>query len=99
MHLSRFIHCALKQQHQILGVFLYQDAVYQASQKISLPSDDVQISNIWQSIADLGVNLTLCITAAEKRGLNTENTGPFTVTGLAEFAMNVISADKWIQFK
>jgi len=41
----------------------------------------------------------LCITAAEKRGLDIKNTGPFTVAGLAEFAMTVAKANKWIQFK
>lgn len=99
VHLSRFIHSAIKQQHHILGVFLYQHAVYHASQSISLPTDELQITRTWQSIADLGIPLTLCVTAAEKRGVNTEQTQPFQVAGLAEFAMNVISADKWVQFK
>ena len=41
----------------------------------------------------------LCVTAAEKRGLDMQNTGVFAVAGLAEFAMLASEADKWIQFK
>ncbi len=41
----------------------------------------------------------LCVTAAEKRGLDIKHTNVFNVAGLAEFAMLASDADKWIQFK
>ena len=41
----------------------------------------------------------LCVTAAQKRGLDIKNTGVFKVAGLAEFAMLASDADKWVQFK
>ena len=43
--------------------------------------------------------LTNIIKLSEKRGLDTSNTGVFSVAGLAEFAMLVSDADKWVQFK
>ena len=98
-HLTRFIHSAIKVGHSIKGVFLYQDAVFHASNHFSLPSDELQIMEVWQSIADLGVKLSLCVTAAEKRGLAISNTLPFEVAGLAKFAMDVAQTDKWVQIK
>ena len=98
-HLSRFVNAALEQQHTISGVFLYQDAVFHASNCFKLPSDELQINTVWQHLAELGIKLTICITAAEKRGLDTDNIGPFQIAGRAEFAMDTVKADKWLQIK
>ena len=98
-HLKRFVTSATNQNHQIVGVFLYQDAIFHASQHFSLPSDELQVSSVWQEISQLNIPLTLCITAAEKRGLQIPTDSPFVVGGLAEFAMDVVKTDKWVQFK
>ncbi|KZN66687.1 hypothetical protein N473_09845 [Pseudoalteromonas luteoviolacea CPMOR-1] len=97
--LERFARAVLQQKHAIKCVFLYQDAVLHANQHFSLASDELQVSTVWQTLHDLGIPIKLCVTAAEKRGLNTSNTGLFTVAGLAEFAMETCKADKWVQFK
>ncbi|WP_350609305.1 DsrE family protein, partial [Pseudoalteromonas sp. 41-MNA-CIBAN-0057] len=55
--------------------------------------------SLWQQLAEKNINLMLCVTAAEKRGLDIKNTGAFAIAGLAEFAMLASEADKWIQFK
>ncbi|WP_372767119.1 DsrE family protein [Pseudoalteromonas sp.] len=98
-HLIRLINSAITLGHTIKGVFLYQDAVFHASEHFSLPSDELQIMDVWHSIAKLGIKLSLCVTAAEKRGLAISNTHPFEVAGLAEFAMDVAQTDKWVQIK
>ena len=98
-HLLRFTKSALALGHTVSGIFLYQDAVFHASNHFSLPSDELQVTDIWQSLADLGIKLTLCVTAAEKRGLDITRCKPFEVAGLAEFAMDASKADKWVQIK
>ncbi|MBQ4852610.1 sulfurtransferase complex subunit TusD [Pseudoalteromonas sp. MMG012] len=98
-NLSRFAHAALDDGHHIPCIFLYQDGVYHASQYVELASDELDIAAIWQALADRGITLMLCVTAAEKRGIDTTNTGIFKVAGLAEFAMLSATSDKWIQFK
>lgn len=97
--LERYIDATYANNHQISCIFLYQDGVYHASQNIVSASDELQPSAVWQRLADKAIPLLLCVTAAEKRGLNTENTTPFTVAGLAEFAMISSKSDKWVQFK
>lgn len=95
----KFAHACLAQGHSIDAIFLYQDAIYHASTYFELASDELNLSSLWQQLADKNINLMLCVTAAEKRGLDMQNTGVFAVAGLAEFAMLASEADKWIQFK
>jgi|TARA_B110000211_G_scaffold230986_1_gene291654 tRNA 2-thiouridine synthesizing protein D len=95
----KFANACLSQGHTIDAIFLYQQGVYHASTHFDLASDELQISALWQALSSQNINLMLCVTAAEKRGLDTSNTGVFSVAGLAEFAMLVSDADKWVQFK
>ena len=95
----KFAHACLAQGHSVDALFLYQDAIYHASTHFELSSDELNLSSLWQQLADKNINLMLCVTAAEKRGLDMQNTGVFAVAGLAEFAMLASEADKWIQFK
>ncbi|WP_372761999.1 sulfurtransferase complex subunit TusD [Pseudoalteromonas sp.] len=97
--LVNFAQACLAQGHSIEAIFLYQHGVYHASSDFALASDELQPAALWQQLADQNINLMLCVTAAEKRGVNISNTGVFNVAGLAEFAMLASSADKWVQFK
>ncbi len=97
--LVKFAHACLAQGHTIDAIFLYQQGVYHASNHFDLPTDELQIPMLWQQLADQKINLMLCVTAAEKRGLDIKHTNVFNVAGLAEFAMLASDADKWIQFK
>ena len=100
MSLLNFAKATIKAGHSIDSIFLYQDAIWHASEHFVIAKDEVQLSDMWQEfVDDSKTPLLLCITAAEKRGLDIKNTGPFTVAGLAEFAMSVAKADKWVQFK
>lgn len=95
----KFANACLAQGHTIDAIFLYQQGIYHASTHFDLSSDELQISALWQQLADQKLNLMLCVTAAQKRGLDIKNTGVFKVAGLAEFAMLASDADKWVQFK
>lgn len=98
-HLFRFANQLLEENHTISCIFLYQDAVYHVLENITIPSDELPIMMHWRELAEQGVSLQLCVTAAEKRGIDINNTGLFQVSGLAEFAMLAAQADKWVQFK
>jgi len=97
--LFKFATTCLEQGHSVDTIFLYQQGVYHASEDINLATDELAIASLWQTLHKRGIKLMLCITAAEKRGLNIAATNLFTVAGLAEFAMLASEADKWVQFK
>ena len=97
----QFAHQAIKSGHTISAVFLYQDAVFNASQSLDISSDEL---NGQHHLLELhkkhNINLMLCVTAAEKRGLSELNIHPeFNISGLAEFAELSTQANKVIQFK
>ena len=97
--LKRFVDAALQAGHEIDCIFLYQDGVYHANQNIQLASDEFPLVETWQSLHALNIPILLCVTAAEKRGIDIDDTGSFKVAGLAEFSMLAAKADKWVQFK
>lgn len=96
--LSRFAHAALSQGHTVDCVFLYQDAVYHAQDGLSLPSDQINLTKLWQALKEQHIPLLLCSTAGEQKGV-VVNEQFFNPAGLAEFAMRTAKADKWVQFK
>jgi tRNA 2-thiouridine synthesizing protein D len=60
----------------VVGVFFYQDGVLNASANISIPNDEYQTHKQWQTLNEKhGINLHVCITACEKRGLSDELAG------------------------
>ena len=97
--LVKFAHACLAQGHIIDAIFLYQQGVFHASEHLNLASDELAINALWQALHTKKINLMLCVTAAEKRGLDITKTGVFSIAGLAEFAMLASDADKWVQFK
>lgn len=97
-----FANTALHSGHEIDHLFLYQDAVYCVAAHTDLPADEPDLtSELAQFCQQHGIALLFCITAAEKRGV-VSNEQPakagFTAAGLAEFAMRQASIDKLVQF-
>ena len=104
LQLNRFANQILDNGHTIECVFLYQDAVTYALPHLYVPNDEVQPNTVFSELHKRGVEFTLCVTAAEKRGISSaESNTPlapfFVMGGLAEFAMLAAKADKWVQFK
>ncbi|WP_105216106.1 MULTISPECIES: sulfurtransferase complex subunit TusD [unclassified Pseudoalteromonas] len=97
--LGRFATSALAQGHTIRCIFLYQDGVYHASPCFDLASDEFDPAKVWQDLHKQGIELHLCVTAATKRGIDLDQCKHFSVSGLAEFAMEAAQADRWVQFK
>jgi len=96
----------------LVGVFFYQDGVLNASANIAIPNDEYQTHKQWQKLKqEHGVNLHVCITACEKRGLSDELDAPvseetkqtnisqyFTVSGLGELVELTTKSEKVVQF-
>lgn len=95
-----FADVAVAAGKQLKAVFLYQDAVLNAQPQLDVPSDELNGQHLLLSLSKRhDVPLMLCVTAAEKRGINAEliQSG-FQIAGLAEFAEMSIHTDKLIQF-
>jgi tRNA 2-thiouridine synthesizing protein D len=66
-----YINNAIKAGVDIVGVFFYQDGVLNASANITIANDEYQTHRQWQKLhEDNKINLHVCITACEKRGLS-----------------------------
>jgi len=68
-----YIEAALSANVAVVGVFFYQDGVLNASNKVSITSDEFQTVSRWQTLHQVHqLPLHLCNTAGEKRGLSDE---------------------------
>ena len=96
-----FASTAIKRGNKVNAIFLYQDAVLCAGKELDIPSDELNGHQALLELHDqMGVPLMLCVTAAEKRGLNSSNVNDkFQIAGLAEFAELTTATDKVVQFK
>jgi tRNA 2-thiouridine synthesizing protein D len=98
----RFMQQAVAAGHAVDSVFLYREAVFAASALIDLPSDEPNLSVKLQQFCQAHqIPLLFCITAAEKRGVCSNEVKPadgYIAAGLAEFAMRLTQVDKLVQF-
>ena len=70
-----YINQAVKCDVKVVGVFFYQDGVLNASKHLCIPNDEYQINNAWEQLNQQHhVELHVCISACEKRGLSDEIT-------------------------
>ena len=97
----QFAETAIKRGNQVKAIFLYQDGVLNASNSLDIMSDELNGQDPLLRLHETyGTPLLLCVTAAEKRGLNEDLVHPsFNIAGLAEFAELTTETDKVVQFK
>ena len=97
-----YIESALKANVELVGVFFYQDGVMHANTNIQIASDEFQAISHWIRLQQqYKLPMHLCITAAEKRGMNEEAENIhsiFTVSGLGELVELSSIADRMVQF-
>lgn len=97
------VNTIIMSEHELVGVFFYQDGVLNANKYTSIPSDEFQSCAQWVALNKThGVNLHLCITAAEKRGLSDDKDQfnideHFTISGLGELVELTNLCDRVIQ--
>lgn len=100
-----FVETAITSGIDVVGIFFYQDGAMHANQKIQIASDEYQAINKWKELhSSYQLPLHICITAAEKRGIDCESSDNniindvFTVSGLGELIELTTKASKLVQF-
>ncbi|AQQ67764.1 sulfurtransferase TusD [Microbulbifer agarilyticus] len=107
----RFARATLAAGHSIYRVFFYADGVHNGSALAAPPQDEQDLLGQWQSLQqDHALDLTVCIAAAQRRGLLSESeanrlekpsanlaTG-FTLAGLGQLAEAAAVSDRLISF-
>lgn len=94
---------ALNLGYTIVGIFFYQSGSLNAFTAITTPSDELNMTARWQSLATKhNTGLHLCITAGEKRGIDPDNSSSvaehFILSGLGEMVSLANDADTLVQF-
>lgn len=106
-----FTAAALRAGHEIVRVFFYHDGVNNGTRLSVPPQDDRNVSERWSALADEhGVELILCVAAAQRRGLldedearragkDSNNMAPgFQISGLGQLIDAGIQADRLVVF-
>jgi len=103
-----YVETALSLGVDVIGVFFYQDGAIQANNNVTIASDEYQAIQQWTRLhQQYQLPLHLCITAAEKRGVqcdsttNTEQSNAnevFTISGLGELVELSTNATRLVQF-
>ena len=106
-----FIKGVLDNGATFTNVFLYSDGVLHANSLMLQTSDELYAYNEWKALADNhNITLLVCITAAVKRGIVSEQeaienglsmanlVAPFEQAGLGEFFSELHNCDRLVQF-
>ncbi|MBK8817054.1 MAG: sulfurtransferase complex subunit TusD [Methylococcaceae bacterium] len=107
----RFCKAALSQGHEVFRVFFYHDGIYHAFKYNSPPDDEFQLTSAWGELAERHkVDLIVCISAAQRRGLlyadeakrrhkqDDDVAAGFRIGGLGQWIEALIEADRVIVF-
>ncbi|MGR9043673.1 MAG: sulfurtransferase complex subunit TusD [Gammaproteobacteria bacterium] len=107
----RFITTALAEGHQVVRVFFYHDGIYHALKHATPPDDELQLTRMWSQLAQQhGLDLVVCISAAQRRGLlcadearrqgkqDDDLAEGFRISGLGQLAEATLLADRFIVF-
>lgn len=105
-----FARAVIHTQHQLLGIFFYQAGVHNANALQSAPTDEFQPYSAWLELAQQGVPLHVCVSAAARRGVISQAdaceqgmegsnlNAPFQASGLGQFIELMHEADRVVQF-
>jgi tRNA 2-thiouridine synthesizing protein D len=93
-----FVQAALARGHEIVGIFLYTDAVNNINQFINPPGER-NIAKRFDGLAEQGVPVVACTACAKFRGLRpnlkTEHT---RLSGLGSLSEYLQTADRFVTF-
>jgi tRNA 2-thiouridine synthesizing protein D len=95
-----FVTEVLAQQHEIFRIFFYHDGIYHAFKSANPPDDEMSIFKCWSELAQKhDLDLVVCISAAQRRGLVNENVAAgFRLGGLGQLLEATILADRFLVF-
>lgn len=107
----QFARAALATGHEIFRVFFYLDGVNNGTCLTTPPQDDRHLQRQWTALAaEHGLDLVVCIAAAQRRGIVDEaemkrhgkdahNLAPgFRISGLGQLIETAIEADRLVVF-
>jgi len=106
-----FVKAALAKGHEVARVFFYHDGVNVSSRLSVPPQDERHIQQQWSALAKQhGLDLVVCIAAAQRRGLLDENEAKrqgkdahniaegFRISGLGQLIEMGIQTDRLVTF-
>lgn len=90
----------LKRATKSRAFFFYHDGVYNASRLATPPQDDRNVGARWSKLAaDHGVDLVVCVAAAQRRGITDGVLGDnFRISGLGQLVEMGIQYDRLVTF-
>jgi tRNA 2-thiouridine synthesizing protein D len=107
----QFTKAALAKGHEIFRVFFYHDGVNNGTRFAVPPQDDRNITQEWTELAkEHGLDLVVCIAAAQRRGILDENEAKrqgkdgnniadgFRISGLGQLIEAGIQSDRMVIF-
>ena len=107
----RFIRALLSEGHEVFRIFFYHDGIYHAFKHATPPDDELQMTRLWGLLAhQYDIDLVVCISAAQRRGLLYEEEAKrqgkgdedladgFRISGLGQLIEAAITADRFIVF-
>jgi len=107
----RFVEAALASGHEVVRVFFYHDGIYHGLNYATPPDDEFNHTAHWSELAQHHhIDLVLCISAAQKRGLlcrdEAERQGKqdddlaagFRIGGLGQLVEATLHADRFLVF-
>ncbi len=93
-----FIQAALARGHEIIGVFLYTDAVYNLNKFIKPPGER-NLASLYSKLGAQGIDIVACTACAKFRGmrpnLKVEN---IRMSGLGSLNQFLRDADRFVTF-
>ncbi len=106
-----FVKAALAKGHEVPRVFFYHDGVNVATRLSVPPQDERNIQKNWTELAkEHGIDMVVCIAAAQRRGLLDENEAErqgkdanniaegFRISGLGQLIEMAIQTDRLVMF-
>jgi tRNA 2-thiouridine synthesizing protein D len=94
-----FVNAALAKGHEIVGIFLYNDGVLNATKFMDPPTDDRHIAKRWSEIGAKGIDIVICIAAGKRRGIVDESLMEnMRISGLGQLVDMTLNADRMITF-
>ena len=107
----QFATAAIASGHQVDRVFFYHDGVNNGTRLTTPPQDDRNVVDRWSALAaEHGVDLVVCVAAAQRRGLvdpdeakrhgkDADNIAPgFRISGLGQLIESAIECDRLVTF-
>jgi tRNA 2-thiouridine synthesizing protein D len=107
----QFVKAALNKGHEVPRVFFYHDGVNVSTRLSIPPQDERHIQQNWTALAkEHGIDLVVCIAAAQRRGLLDQNEAQrqgkdanniaegFRISGLGQLIEMGIQTDRLVMF-